>query len=154
MLILIYIFSSRLQIFASNKQSIDEHNNQAAQGMATYTQGENHLTDLSSEEMKTLLGASIPQSGRKMPILNVKAVTTGKPTTTTAKPTTTTAKPTTTTAKPTTTTAKPTTTTAKPTTTTAKPTTTTTAIVAPTSGLDWRNTAGMVQAIRNQGSCG
>ena len=36
-----------------------------------------------------------------------------------------------------------------PPTTTAKPTTT-----APTSGLDWRNTAGMVQAVRNQGGCG
>ena len=108
--------------------------------MATYTQGENHLTDLSSEEMQALLGADIPKSGREMPLLNVKAVTTAKPAATTNGCSCTCAP---------TTTAKPTTTT-----TTAKPTATTTNIGGPTSSLDWRNTAGMVQAVRNQGGCG
>ena len=138
--------------------------------MVSFSISVNQFTALTTEEKQNYLGLRKTVTRLNQPLFNIKgpkpkaATTTKKPkTTTTKKPkTTTTKKPKTTTTK------KPKTTTSTTTTiettdyidytdftdvTNINPSNTTT-LQPSTATLDWRNTPGMIQPVRNQGQCG
>ena len=49
----------RLRIFVKNLEYINQHNQEAAQGMHTFTLAVNHLADLTKEEYRQLLGTNV-----------------------------------------------------------------------------------------------
>ena len=145
----------RFNIWKEKNNNVKVHNERFAQGLEKYKKSLYSFSDYTPEELKArLTGAKVP-FGK----INIGAATTARKAagTTTRK---TTLKPTTTrkltTTKPTT--LKPTTTrkltTTKMTTSTTTTTTTTTKAIINSTSFDWRNVAGVLQPVKDQGGCG
>lgn len=105
------------------------------QGLTTYKQALNGLSDRTSAELAMLTGIKIDAHGtRRVAALPFRTTTTPKVDKGTKITTTTTRKATTTTSK--------------------RPTTTTTQSAASKPFVDWRTVSGVVQPVKDQGNCG